>query len=68
MQKPTFKNFHKQKYTLLRKNMQRKNTVDSNPITLKNLGKYQVLLPYTHLEDVEEIFNPLDVSLGASES
>jgi hypothetical protein len=41
MQKPTFRNFHKQKYTLLSKNMQRKNTVDSNPITLRNLGKCQ---------------------------
>jgi hypothetical protein len=27
-----------------------------------------VLPPYTHLGDVEEIFNPLGVSLGASES
>jgi hypothetical protein len=36
-----FINFHKQKYTLLSKNMQRKNTVDSNPITLRNLGKCQ---------------------------
>jgi hypothetical protein len=41
MQKPTFRNFHKQKYTLLSKNMQRKNTVDNNPITLRNLGKCQ---------------------------
>jgi hypothetical protein len=30
--------------------------------------KDQVLPPYTHLGDVEEIFNPLGVSLGASES
>jgi hypothetical protein len=28
----------------------------------------QLLPPYTHLGDVEEIFNPLGVSLGASES
>jgi hypothetical protein len=29
----------------------------------------EVVLPlYTHLGDVEEIFNPLGVSLGASES
>jgi hypothetical protein len=27
-----------------------------------------LLPPYTHLGDVEEIFNPLGVSLGASES
>jgi hypothetical protein len=27
-----------------------------------------MLPPYTHLGDVEEIFNPLGVSLGASES
>jgi hypothetical protein len=27
-----------------------------------------LLSPYTHLGDVEEIFNPLGVSLGASES
>jgi hypothetical protein len=27
-----------------------------------------VFPPYTHLGDVEEIFNPLGVSLGASES
>ena len=27
-----------------------------------------LLLPYTHLGDVEEIFNPLGVSLGANES
>jgi hypothetical protein len=33
------------------------------------LMKLWVLLPtYTHLGDVEEIFNPLSVSLGASES
>jgi hypothetical protein len=30
--------------------------------------KCVVLPPYTHLGDVEEIFNPLGVSLGASES
>jgi hypothetical protein len=28
----------------------------------------KILPPYTHLGDVEEIFNPLGVSLGASES
>jgi hypothetical protein len=28
----------------------------------------KMLSPYTHLGDVEEIFNPLGVSLGASES
>jgi hypothetical protein len=40
-EKPTFKNFHKQKYTLLRKICSGKNTVDNNPITLINLGKCQ---------------------------
>jgi hypothetical protein len=29
---------------------------------------YDLLSPYTHLGDVEEIFNPLGVSLEASES
>jgi hypothetical protein len=29
---------------------------------------WYLLLPYTHLGDVEKIFNPLGVSLGASES
>jgi hypothetical protein len=28
----------------------------------------KMLPPYTHLGDMEEIFNPLGVSLGASES
>ena len=28
----------------------------------------KTLSPYTHLGDVEEMFNPLGVSLGASES
>jgi hypothetical protein len=28
----------------------------------------KMLFPYTHLGDVEEIFNPLGMSLGASES
>jgi hypothetical protein len=28
----------------------------------------KMLLPYTHLGDMEEIFNPLGVSLGKSES
>jgi hypothetical protein len=32
------------------------------------LDALDVLPPYTHLGDVEEIFNPLGVSLGASES
>jgi hypothetical protein len=32
------------------------------------VGAWGVLPPYTHLGDVKEIFNPLGVSLGASES
>jgi hypothetical protein len=32
------------------------------------LGGVGLLPPYTHLGDMEEIFNPLGVSLGASES
>jgi hypothetical protein len=30
--------------------------------------EWSMLPPYTHLGDVEKIFNPLSVSLGASES
>jgi hypothetical protein len=33
-----------------------------------NGGEYTLLPPYTHLGDVEEIFNPIGVSLGTSES
>jgi hypothetical protein len=35
---------------------------------LSGNSHWALLPPYTHLGDVEEIFNPLDVSLGASES
>jgi hypothetical protein len=36
--------------------------------TTSSLKMDRLLSPYTHLGDVEEIFNPLGVSLGASES
>jgi hypothetical protein len=35
---------------------------------LKIMWNPMLIMPYTHLGDVEEIFNPLGVSLGASES
>jgi hypothetical protein len=37
-------------------------------ISKKRTLQWCMLPPYTHLGDVEEIFNPLGVSLGASES
>jgi hypothetical protein len=49
--------------------LKKMNDEDSDKIDPQLIGSLMYLLPpYTHLGDVEEIFNPLGVSLGASES